>query len=271
MHHFGKDAASSAYTARNRENQRNFRARRQQYIQELEQKVRAFETLQIRATESMQNVSRIVWCENHILRTLLRDRLGLSNDIINQQITFATRTKPPLLKLKTDYEPRGMEAAQDYDACMCTQPSTRRMIPISRPSTQPLSFTDECLSTSPPGATDEKSRRPSAMETAACGSSSEKRCGLRTPPRTESTGTSVADAQDEAFMGQAAHQAQESLTMCTLESGPDRIGCEEATAIITGIRANFTIADVRQELGCIEQGSCLIQSANLFQVMNAWI
>ena len=56
---------------RNRENQRRSRARRKDYIQELEQKLRQYELAGVKATTEVQGAARKVAEENISLRALL--------------------------------------------------------------------------------------------------------------------------------------------------------------------------------------------------------
>ncbi|EPE10621.1 hypothetical protein F503_05716 [Ophiostoma piceae UAMH 11346] len=67
-----------ANLARIRDNQRRSRARRKEYQQELEQRVRAFEELGIEASTEVQQAARRVAEENRKLRTLLQNN-GISH------------------------------------------------------------------------------------------------------------------------------------------------------------------------------------------------
>ncbi|KMU81340.1 hypothetical protein CISG_08985 [Coccidioides immitis RMSCC 3703] len=64
----------TAKAARVRDNQRRSRARRKEYIQDLEQRLRAFEKLGVEATLEVQAAGRKVAAENALLRSLLRIR-----------------------------------------------------------------------------------------------------------------------------------------------------------------------------------------------------
>ncbi|KAJ4502320.1 hypothetical protein HRR78_008547 [Exophiala dermatitidis] len=63
---------------RNRLNQRNFRARRQAYVQELEQRVRELEDAGVRATKEVQLAAQQVDKENQLLRWLLKTQFGVN-------------------------------------------------------------------------------------------------------------------------------------------------------------------------------------------------
>jgi hypothetical protein len=76
-------------TTRNRVNQRNFRSRRQQYIKELEDKVRHYERAEVEATSRIQAAARLIAQENEILRHLVRDSTGCNDHELNQYLSLA--------------------------------------------------------------------------------------------------------------------------------------------------------------------------------------
>jgi hypothetical protein len=71
---------------RNLANQRNYRNRQKQYVEELEQKLRVFERDGVVATESVQQAARRVQQENAELRRMLESHLGWSSSEIDYRL-----------------------------------------------------------------------------------------------------------------------------------------------------------------------------------------
>lgn len=69
---------------RNRANQRNFRARRQEYVRELEQQLRELQDQKIQATREVQVAARLLKQQNVRLRSLLKRRFGVSECEIDE-------------------------------------------------------------------------------------------------------------------------------------------------------------------------------------------
>lgn len=98
-----------ANLARIRDNQRRSRARRKEYLQELEAKYRQCEQLGVNATAEMQAAARKVLEENRKLRALLKSR-GVSNDDIDAAVgvdpDWAEEGLPPSEKLSNALQSR---------------------------------------------------------------------------------------------------------------------------------------------------------------------
>jgi hypothetical protein len=79
-------SSQSNQTIRNRLHQRTHRARRQQYIKELEEKVQKYELATVEATVQVQNSARFVLEENAALRRLLREK-GVAEEEIDEYLS----------------------------------------------------------------------------------------------------------------------------------------------------------------------------------------
>ncbi|KAF4449172.1 hypothetical protein FALBO_16709 [Fusarium albosuccineum] len=77
--------AQKANLARIRDNQRRSRARRREYLQELEQRLRVYELQGVEASSEVQQAARRVAEENRQLRGLL-NRHGISDDYISSYL-----------------------------------------------------------------------------------------------------------------------------------------------------------------------------------------
>jgi hypothetical protein len=90
----GKINTSKANLARIRDNQRRSRARRKEYLQELETKWRVCEQMGIEASAEMQQAARRVLDENKKLRIMLNQR-GVSNDEIDAFAVSSSSSSTP--------------------------------------------------------------------------------------------------------------------------------------------------------------------------------
>lgn len=80
-------------TLRNRKNQQNFRARRQQYVRELEQRLKSYESHRVEVTKQVQLAAQRVARENWILRGILKDRLMMTDEDIRDILQNGTYTQ----------------------------------------------------------------------------------------------------------------------------------------------------------------------------------
>ncbi|KAF5667894.1 hypothetical protein FHETE_5519 [Fusarium heterosporum] len=87
--------AQKANLARIRDNQRRSRARRREYLQELEQRLRVYELQGVEASSEVQHAARRVAEENRQLRGLL-NRHGIGDEYISSYLnsTTAAQTDP---------------------------------------------------------------------------------------------------------------------------------------------------------------------------------
>ncbi|CVL08193.1 uncharacterized protein FMAN_14164 [Fusarium mangiferae] len=84
--------AEKANLARIRDNQRRSRARRREYLQELEQRLRVYELQGVEASSEVQHAARRVAEENRQLRGLL-NRHGISDDYITSYLNSGTASQ----------------------------------------------------------------------------------------------------------------------------------------------------------------------------------
>ncbi|TQS33537.1 hypothetical protein Golomagni_06114, partial [Golovinomyces magnicellulatus] len=85
-----------ANLARIRENQRRSRAKRKEYVQELERRLRTYELQGVEATAEVQVAARRVAEENKKLRELLREH-GYSDDYIMHYLKTSTQHQDGLV------------------------------------------------------------------------------------------------------------------------------------------------------------------------------
>ncbi|KAK0223498.1 hypothetical protein IW262DRAFT_1367325 [Armillaria fumosa] len=91
--------SSSSRAARVRENQRQSRQRKRDYLASLEKRLETFEQEGIKANVELQKVARAISAENRILRALLIERSGMSEADIQQLLregsVSSTEASPP--------------------------------------------------------------------------------------------------------------------------------------------------------------------------------
>ncbi|KAA8649372.1 bZIP transcription factor [Aspergillus tanneri] len=96
-------ADNLAPSTRVRDNQRRSRARRKEYVRDLEQRLRKFESLGVEATREVQAAGRKVAAENALLRSLLRRR-GVTEKEIQEYLESLT-TNPDSLSCSSATAP----------------------------------------------------------------------------------------------------------------------------------------------------------------------
>lgn len=208
---------------RNKLNQRAFRLRRQQRVQELEQKLREYEAAQLKATQQMQQAARVVAAENAMLRDVLRSRLGIGEREIEA--------------LRQEWISGNQGQNLGYE-------TTERFIPSFK--TQRVEFKDgnangsamirevqqQLNSTSDSTSEQQNLTVKTTTGKVSC-------CG----PKPDSS--SVRLTESSAFMS-----------------------CEKAAEILSSIRSQDELHDVRARLGCTSPSTCMIENTTVMDVMN---
>ncbi|KAF2121085.1 hypothetical protein BDV96DRAFT_203460 [Lophiotrema nucula] len=144
--------------ARIRDNQRRSRARRKEYLQELEAKLRSCEQVGVEASTEIQTAARRVLEENRRLRTLLHER-GVADSEIAAVIGLSDRNIDATPASTSLNAMLGRKLACSQNTCAaspgassppsCTSvPSTIAVAPIAIPARRagPLSEYDSCQS-----------------------------------------------------------------------------------------------------------------------------
>ena len=91
-----------AQTEKNRVNQRNFRARRQVYIRELQEEIRTLKEERLQATKEVQTAAREVLDENRKLRWIIERDLGVGGRELDAYLAGVTpQTHQPTSNINT--------------------------------------------------------------------------------------------------------------------------------------------------------------------------
>jgi hypothetical protein len=248
---------------RNRENQRRSRARRKDYIQELEQRLRQYEVDRVRATTEVQAAARKVSEENMGLRSLLGlygvddGRIGeylrtRDASVVSKYWGDGARTRD--LSLSEDESPK----ARDYPGiCMRTPPALE---------------TDVCSSASQHMSKTHQNNIPLHSDTQGGVSS------ISQDPATPRA-INLEHCEGPARLIPDVHAVKCSLAPTSFEypttdgQGPescprDEISCLAAAEIIAGMRGHHNLEEVWPELGCSSSPMCTVKNMAIFQIMD---
>lgn len=257
-------------TTRNRLNQRNFRSRRRQYTQELEEKVRRYEQNGVRATQQIQDAARNVAVENLFLRAMVKDRLGFTDDEMNQYLEDShgrANSSSDSSELKTHVYDRVAHRLQGssggiQDPCRKHDLQHQKPDAAGAPACRSLTRDSNTLSetTSYEQRTlhdvDQKVLEPEPAPTRPL------EPGVSKPETSDIESPTVARSPARSAFGGLSDP---------LDEAGDHLSCEAAASIIAGIRLQDSNASIRQELGCRTSNTCHVSNAALFQIMNVSI
>jgi len=247
-----QDLSLQHHIERNRVNQRNFRARRQGYVRELEQRLHKFESDRLQVAMEIQAAARVVHEENLKLKFLLEQRFGVTKTQLDAYLaelhggsnTVAQRTREANdTRASPNESPKISQTLQPVEASE----------PVTRESGLPAPhLCPKCKTASGPILQGVPKTVPTAANFSSDldGPHDEENHSLDHPldqfPGTDSGG-----------LGQAENGPS---------AGPDR-SCEEAAQIIASLRGHDQSTDVLNELGC-STSSCRVANLSIFQLMD---
>jgi hypothetical protein len=237
------------FLLRNREVQRRSRARRKDYIQDLEKRVWQFQRDGIQATAEVQAAARKVAQENSWLRSLLAKH-GIS----------AAEIKGHLDSSRAASYNINSEAVEVF-AGNARQPSATMAQPSLRsltPATMHGASSGGLLSpTSVGGSPDQESVLYSIDDS----------------PRNDHAQPS--DMRTETLDSRPSMEGlQAPITPChayeqkTAVKGADETSCEDAARIIASMRGHEDPEGVWPELGCSSVRKCMVKNMTIFQMVD---
>ena len=265
--------AAKSNPARVRENQRRSRARRKEYLEELEARLRNYESLGVQATVDMQHSARAVLVENARLREE-NAQLRVANDKLKQELEAKTEHNIDNVSADRDSQSLEREIYHRDRSNTWTASCGPAVESNEEPETEPLQSGFH--------ATGRCDAEASAINELLLPITTQ--AGSFQPPPT-STNPSMSDSDQPSRSESASHgrfpieqetNAQE--VTCSRSSNPDlstdTSSCEYAAQIITSMRADVTADDVRADLGCgegIEEWKkCKVNNAKLFVAMDLY-
>lgn len=248
-------ANQPAASTRIRDNQRRSRARRKEYIHELEQRLQNFERLGVIATTEVQAAARKVSRENSMLRSLLR-QYGVSDTKVEDYLHDPTHNLDSSTSIPKASELSPMMTYPSNDL----ESSTRNL-----GFEKPKAFTGQTYGSANQenAITTLPSPLPTDLESAttvrsACGPSGSD-CSRRCPPRPMDM--FEVDETDVRFCNSESQKTNVSMNTDDLTS------CETAANIIASMRGQDR-AEVRAELGCRTDKPCMVDNLTIFRVMD---
>lgn len=235
-----------ANSTRIRDNQRRSRARRKEYIQNLEGRLQKFEKLGVQATLEVQLAGRQVAEENVLLRSLLRLQ-GVTDEKVEDFLrSHRGLNDSPGLTMRSSHSTPNLlqtispDSASNANAEKRVFEPTHSYSKVANPSSQgELDFQSAGRSEVSPSST-------YALHTA--------------PPSACNSGFAVTTTTEEPCCeGQVMDD--------DLETG-QVTSCETAARIITMMRGYPDTQEARAELGCPSEKSCVVKNMTIFELLD---
>lgn len=249
-------SAMHKLTVRNRENQRNFRLRRQQRVQELEEKLSQCQLANVQATKEVQTAARLVVAENAILKNFLREELGFNEEAITYILQRGQQGQLPVSG-GSKFQPVKVQSPTNNSR---TEASVLTAVPLPEHPIQ-CSTARSGL----PCAVHQSQSRSQAHHPTA-----------ETP--VESTANQLP--QPATYDVQDIHRPSnstpslariESVSMVNGMESSASMSCERAAEILSSLRSPCGSGDVRMQLGCESSASCIVNNVHLLGVMSETI
>ena len=253
-----EDLSSQEYlsvpnAARVRDNQRRSRARRKEYVQELEAKVRHYEKQGVQAAKEIQDAARVVLEENRALKAELQELKRLRE--VYGQSTGPTATSAATHVAKVEDESLvTQEVLQDTS-----------LVGVSHKSSTPLNHTiRKTQSAFAPNMT-----QSTPHNTTASTSPPERHFTARAATEQyldEKTATACSLNKHSTISHQQGQRGEQTNTWIEeLDMSNDRSSCAFAVSVLTSMRADITAEDVQAELGYnTEFDRCSVDNSKLF-------
>ena len=247
-----------ANLARIRDNQRRSRARRKEYLQELEGKFRNCELLGVEASSEIQSAARRVAEENKRLRALLRAR-GVGDAEVDE-----------FLGRPSTENPQFPSAAAALDAMLKVKRPCRGETPgCSRQGSESSSNNTWEPGSGLPPAQDMRNRQEAGVMVPAT--------AITDPVLTPYTQTSSDGYVHSGYLPlDSTYPSGEWIVQNghSYDLGEELAGdggtssCNFAASVITSMRDGVNVDRVKQELGCTPGADCTVDSSTLFTVMD---
>lgn len=265
-------AERTPLSVRIRNNQRRSRARRKEYIEDLEQRVRRFERQGIEATTEVQTAARKVARENALLRTLL-----VAKGVSNPQIDEYLRGNPYNLDIIHKPIKAPLSASEAPIKSVIPAPSTQQpWIPEScSPGTNCCGKKSDISQ----NLTKLNNKSNQVLPTLAkiqprnsnCCTPSTKICAPIDPKLEQ-----LALPLPVRNIGQASEPCAPGATNRSLiieKPTPqnfmdDESSCEAAANIIASMRGHGDTDKVLAELGCTSNQSCAVKNVTIFELLD---
>lgn len=258
-------------SVRIRNNQRRSRARRKEYIDDLEQRLRRFERQGVEATTEVQTAARKVARENALLRGLL-----VANGVSNSEIDDYLRGKsynpdiiPPPIKAPISGSEAGSGSViplastqQPWIRGPCS-PGGNCCGQQSNVSPEPAKLNERSNQVLPQLATEPRKSSCCAPSNKIGASIDPKMGQLALPRPVQNIGKAPEPCASGAINGASVTEMPTSQNLMDDEST-----CEAAANIIASMRGHGDTEKVLAELGCSPNQSCTVKNITIFELLD---
>ncbi len=242
---------------RNRENQRRSRARRKDYIQELEQRLRQYEIAGVKATAEVQAAARKVSEENTSLRSLL-GICGVDTGRIEEFLRTGAAS----------FHKHSSHDMKTHAALLLRECASTRSCAVTHVRTPPALETDVCTRD-----VQHIAKTPDAvkLDTNAISYVSTNHVNSQTTVDGNRIKSPVIHAERHRIPPTPRCSTVESPTSSDQgrsTGARDEISCVAAAEIIAGMRGHDDPEQVWPELGCSSSRKCMVKNMAIFQIMD---
>ncbi|KAB8228376.1 bZIP transcription factor [Aspergillus alliaceus] len=231
-------SGQAASSARVRDNQRRSRARRKEYVQDLEQRLRRFESLGVKATQEVQTAARHVVAENCLLRSLL-GQLGVTDKDVEDY-----------LKSHIPHPTSSSSSSVNAEPVVVSHLAATHGNQVVKGGS--LLTHQEEDSSDETGVNDSNPLPPGSVRNTPTKVDNVQAFGLTRPMVVVQT--SFVDSKDQ----------DQVSTRDTGQSMP----CEAAARILAAMQGYQEERDVRFELGCHNDSDCTVRNMDLFEILD---
>ncbi|KID86942.1 hypothetical protein MGU_06071 [Metarhizium guizhouense ARSEF 977] len=270
----------SASAIRIRDNQRRSRARRKEYVENLERKVQEYERRGVEATLEMQQAARTVAVENARLKMMLAS-LGVSEGDVDDflaacqdreaaEALSSVSMRPIHHDQRDDESSRGVKAVPQQDV------SSGKPIPHMHPQSMPGNhqhafalggYTGPMSSSSHSSAA---SRQHTPLDVLASATLQQNSCcegkTQCTTAASEAPSPSTVETNTRAVTPTSSPDA---AGLVPGFSSPMEMSCSAAAAIIAEMQGHGDMGAAKARLGCRGQQECLVKNTMLFQILES--
>ncbi|KAH7273025.1 hypothetical protein B0J15DRAFT_193313 [Fusarium solani] len=227
--------------ALNRENQRRSRARQRELLEDLQRRVREYETRDGQATLEMQRVARAVAGENAALRSLLASK-GVAADEVEAHL-------------------EAVRAGVSSGASMACTPASNSPCAAS-----PVNIAPRPVACSQPSG--RGSNGVMNLDRAPCSSQRQLKTPSSATPTPAAPSPQPCKQETDTPTLSCCSQPQPESHETSKPKPMDKIHCMEAATILAQIRGNSDISQARVALGCSNNDDCLVRNTDLLDLMD---
>lgn len=287
-----------ASASRNRDHQRRSRARRREYVADLQQRLQQYERRGVEATLEMQQASRAVALENQMLRALLYAR-GVSQQEIDvyprlvsrigheaEAILGSNSSRRTLMTVMKSRQSRGTTPKLSDDGLteMIASPRRTNAVPSplstpprnsASPAAKPLETVPSLAATSiPPTAEPEDSATAYIGTHDNHGHDHNSPCAPQVlrqdptklwnncPEMSAHSGSDILPPVPDCYCPPDPPASAPSLAATS-------VSCEVASRIIVEYQWHMDSSKARELLDCIGMSDCLVQNSKLFRILDS--